>query len=95
MSNQRITRQQAQSDPYLKNEIEAFDPFTPSKSIPRDEDFPSTPIRNLPGKSTPHESRSSSEDLNETIKFVSDKSNSKKSIIFRKTIQPEIKVIHP
>ena len=90
MSNQRITRQQAQSDPYLKNEIEAFDPFTP-----RDEDFPSTPIRNLPGKSTPHESRSSSEDLNETIKFVSDKSNSKKSIIFRKTIQPEIKVIHP
>ena len=78
MSNQRITRQQAQSDPYLKNEIEAFDPFTPSKSIPRDEDFPSTPIRNLPGTSTPHESRSSSEDLNETIKFVSDKSNSKK-----------------
>ena len=29
--------------------------------------------------STPHESRSSSEDLNETIKFVSDKSNSKKT----------------
>ena len=79
MNNQRITRQQAQADPYLKNEIEAFDPFSPSKSIPQDDDFPSTPIRNLPGTSTPHESRSSSQDLNETIKFVSDKSNSKKT----------------
>ena len=71
MNNQRITCQQAQFDPHLKNEIAAFDPFTPSKSIPRDDDFPSTPIRNLPGTSTAYESRSSSEDLNETIKLVS------------------------
>ena len=56
MINQRITRQQAQSDPYLKNEIEAFNPFISNRSIPRDDDFPSTPIRNFPGTSTPHES---------------------------------------
>ena len=56
MINQRITRQQAQSDPYLKNEIEAFNPFISNRSIPRDDDFSSTPIRNCPGTSTPHES---------------------------------------
>ena len=84
MNNDRITRERAKSDPYLKNETEAFNPFTPTKSIRRDDDFLSTPIRNLPSTSTSHESRSSSEDLKETIKFVSDKSNSKKTDIIKK-----------
>ena len=72
MNNQRIRRQQVHSDPCSKNEIKAFDRLIPTRYIPRD-DNPSTPIRNLPHTSPSYKSRSSFDDLNETMKFVPDK----------------------
>ena len=35
MNNLRITRSLAKSDGELRREVEAFDPFTPTRSIPR------------------------------------------------------------